>query len=83
MMFDAQAATFFAYLLESKGPTTVREIVELNRSGQDIEVILEKPEYLGTDFEAVENDWRTWVEKQKVESRGGEFRRLRTERIGD
>jgi hypothetical protein len=70
MMFDAQAATFFAYLLETQGVEKVREIVQLNRNGEDIQQILERPEFLGSDYQAVENSWREWVGNQKVESRG-------------
>ena len=68
-MFDAQAATFFTYLLETQGVEKVREIVQLNSSGEDIQEILERPEFLGTDYQAVENAWREWVGNQKVESR--------------
>ena len=69
-MFDAQAATFFAYLIETQGVEKVREIVQLNSNGEDIQEILERPEFLGTDFQEVENTWREWVGNQKVESRG-------------
>ena len=69
-MFDAQAATFFAYLLETQGVEKVREIVQLNSSGEDIQEILERPEFLGTDYQAVENAWREWVGNQKVKPRG-------------
>ncbi len=74
-MFDAQAATFFAYLLGTQGVEKVREIVLLNRRGEDIQEILERPEFLGTDFEPVENSWREWVGNQKVKSRGRQVQR--------
>lgn len=77
-MFDAQAAAFFAYLLETLGTAKVREIVQLNIENQDIQEILERPEYLGSDFEAVENSWREWLNKQRKDSENG-----RPERIPD
>jgi len=69
MMFDAQAATIFAHLIEKWGIEKVKEIVRLNREGEDIQDVLEREEYLGSDFETVENEWSDWVKSQKVERR--------------
>jgi len=69
MMYDAQAATIFAHLIEKMGIEKVTEIVRLNREGEDIQDVLESEEYLGSDFELVENVWSEWVKSQKVQRR--------------
>ena len=75
-MFDAQAAAFFAYLQEALGTNKVREIVQLNIGSQDIQGILERPEYLGTNFEEVENSWREWLDRQGKDSENGRPERI-------
>jgi hypothetical protein len=75
-MFDAQAAAFFAYLQEALGTDKVREIVQLNIGSQDIQGILERPEYLGTNFEEVENSWREWLDRQGKDSENGRPERI-------
>lgn len=73
MMFDGQAASFFAYLAEKAGIDKVKELVTAAREQKDpLEVVKSIPA-IGTDFDTVEEEWITWLKAQKPEP-GPEFR---------
>ncbi|UCF38249.1 MAG: hypothetical protein JSU96_05200 [Acidobacteriota bacterium] len=60
-MFDAEAAVFFAYLVERLGLEQVRELIDRNRAGEQTDLMLSDPALLGANFEPVERDWLEWI----------------------
>ena len=64
-LFDGQACTFFAYLLEKNGLEKVKELVRQAREGKESREYIIKPEMLGPDFEKIEGDWAEWVKSLK------------------
>jgi hypothetical protein len=65
-LFDGQASTFFAYLLEKVGLEKVRELVKQARDGNESREYVCKPDVLGSDFAKIEADWVAWVKTQKA-----------------
>jgi len=65
MLFDGQASSFFAYILEKLGLDKVRELVKQAQEGKESREYLERPDVLGPDFEKIEDDWTAWVKAQK------------------
>jgi hypothetical protein len=63
MLFDAQAATFFNYIIDKLGVEKTKTVVQKNMKGEEALTVLQG--YLGTDFDKVEKDWQTWVKAQK------------------
>ncbi len=63
MLFDAQAATFFDYLVAKAGVEKVKEVVQKNIKGEEALTVVQG--FLGTDFDKVEKDWQDWVKAQK------------------
>ena len=72
MLFDGQASTFFAFMLEKVGTEKVRELIRQAREGKESREYITKPDVLGSDFEKIEEDWAAWVKAQKAEE---QFRR--------
>ena len=66
MLFDAQAAALFSFLLEKVGPDKLREIVKSSREGKSPRETLSRVDLLGPDLEKAEQDWQTWIKAQKV-----------------
>ena len=64
-LFDGQAFTFFAYLVEKAGIEKVRELVRQARDGQESREYVIKPDVLGPDFEKIETEWAEWVKALK------------------
>ncbi len=69
--FDAQAAAFFAFVLQKIGVEKSREVVQWNREGKLTREALIRPGYLGTDLDQVELDWQSWVKEQKSDGPPG------------
>jgi hypothetical protein len=67
MLFDGQASTFFAYMLEKVGAEKVRDLISQVREGRESRDYIARPEVLGSDFEKIEEDWAAWVKAQKTE----------------
>jgi hypothetical protein len=67
MTFDAQAASFFSYVIQKIGIEKAREIVQSSLQGKLSREAIARPGYLGTDLDEVERDWQTWVKEQRVE----------------
>jgi len=67
MLFDGQAGTFFAFMLEKVGMDRVRELVKQAQEGKESREYVTKPDVLGPDFEKIEADWAAWVKTQKAE----------------
>jgi hypothetical protein len=63
LLFDAQAATFFAYLIEKAGADKAKNVIQQNMKGTEALTVVQS--YLGSDIEKVEQDWQTWVKAQK------------------
>jgi hypothetical protein len=59
MLFDAQAATFFSYMIEKAGVAKTTDVVRQNVDGKDTLALVEK--CLGSDIEKIEADWQTWL----------------------
>lgn len=66
LMYDAQATTLFAYLLENLGVEKMKKVIGRNRGGEDVQMILEEPDFLGPDMESAEKGWLSWVEGMDV-----------------
>jgi hypothetical protein len=64
-LFDGQASTFFAYMIEKAGIEKVKELIRQAREGKESREYISKPEVLGPDFEKIEEDWATWVKSLK------------------
>ena len=67
MLFDGQASTFFAYMLERAGTDKMRELIRQVREGKESRDYIAKPDVLGPDFQKIEADWAAWVKAQKAE----------------
>ena len=74
MMFDGQASSFFAYVIQKAGLEKAKEIVAAAREGKNPGDILSREDVLGKDPEKVEAGWREWVKELKVEGPPGGFR---------
>jgi hypothetical protein len=64
-LFDGQAGTFFAYLIDKAGIEKVKEMVNLAREGKESRDFVARPDVFGPDFEKIESDWLAWVESLK------------------
>ena len=73
MMFDAQSASFFTYMVDQIGLAKVKELVQWNRGGKSVREFLTRGDMLGPDLDKVERDWQTWIKAQKVEMPGIQF----------
>jgi hypothetical protein len=60
-LFDAQASTFFVYMIEKSGIEKVKELVKQAQEGKESREFITKPEVFGPDFEKIEGDWAAWV----------------------
>jgi hypothetical protein len=56
------------------GMDKVKRLVEESRSGKVPDQLLTQQDMLGKDPGKIEEDWRAWVEEQKVEGPPGGFR---------
>lgn len=67
MLFDGQASTFFAYMLEKVGTDKMRELIKKVGEGKESRDFIANPDVLGPDFQKIEADWAAWVKTQKAE----------------
>ena len=67
MLFDGQASTFFAYMLEKVGTDKMRELIKKAGEGKESRDYIANPDVLGPDFEKIEADWAAWIKTQKAE----------------
>jgi len=68
LLFDTQAATFFAYLVQQAGLEKVKGLIEHCREGKDSGAYVTREDVLGPDFSKIENDWRDYVKTLKPEA---------------
>jgi len=76
MLFDAQSAALFKYLIEKVGEGRVRELVAGNREGKPARDFLTRPELLGGDLDAAEKSWQQWIKAQKLDPAAGGMRMM-------
>jgi hypothetical protein len=79
-LFDAQAATFFDYLIEKVGIDKAKEVVRQNMQGKEPIAVVES--FLGSDFDKVEKDWQTWLKTLKPPDTGRMISQNQTSLIG-
>jgi len=63
MMFDAQSASFFNYLIEKEGIEKAKDVVAQNRKGTEALEVVQK--IFGTDMDQLGKDWQAWAMEQK------------------
>ncbi|HXK59387.1 MAG TPA: hypothetical protein PLP42_05775 [Acidobacteriota bacterium] len=80
MLFDNQAASIFAYLVEKAGIDKVKQLIALAGKGEDGFEFITGPDVMGPDLDKVEQEWVAWVKTRRPEG-GPEFPR-RTDRQG-
>ena len=66
MLFDAQAATFFNYLIQKAGVEKGKELVEWDQEGKDPVEFVTRPDVFGPDLEKTEKEWQVWLKSQKA-----------------
>jgi hypothetical protein len=66
MLFDGQASTFFAYLIDKVGIEKVKQMVKQAVEGKESREFLVQPEVLGPDFAKIEEAWAGWVKNLKA-----------------
>jgi hypothetical protein len=66
MLFDAQAATFFNYLIEKAGIEKGKELVRWDQEGKDPVEFVTRPDVFGPDLEKTEREWQAWLKTQKA-----------------
>jgi hypothetical protein len=74
MMFDAEASTFFSYLVAKVGVEKTRGIVSLSLENKDSLDVLGRSDALDKDLEKVEQDWQSWLKEQKTDGPPGNVR---------
>jgi hypothetical protein len=65
MLFDGQASTFFAYLIDKVGIEKVKQLVKQAVEGQESRQFVTQPDILGPDFSKIEDGWAGWVKNLK------------------
>ena len=76
MMFDAEASTFFSYLVAKAGVERTRGIVSLSLENKDSLDVLGRSDALDKDLEKVEQDWQAWVKQQQADGPPGNIRMI-------
>jgi hypothetical protein len=74
MMFDAEASSFFSYLIEKAGVEKVKEIVRQCVDTKDSLDVLIQSGAVDKDIEKVEQDWQSWLKDQKADGPPGNVR---------
>jgi hypothetical protein len=74
MMFDAEASSFFSYLIEKAGVEKVKEIVRQCADTKDSLDVLTQSGAVDKDIEKVEQDWQSWFKDQKADGPPGNVR---------
>jgi hypothetical protein len=62
MIFDGQASTFFAFLLEKVGIEKIRELIQAVQEGVEGRDFIAREDMLGDDFRRIEQQWTEYVE---------------------
>ncbi len=70
MVFDAQAASLFSFIIEKAGMDKAKTLVQASRDKKDLREMLIQSDFLGTDMEKLESDWQAWVKAQKGDPGG-------------
>lgn len=65
MLFDGQASTLFAYLIEKIGVEKVKQLVKHTQDGKESREFLSQADVLGSDFSKIEENWANWVKALK------------------
>lgn len=76
MMFDAEASTFFSYLVAKAGVEKTRGIVSLSLENKDSLEVLGRSDALDKDLEKVEQDWQAWLKQQQADGPPGNIRMI-------
>ncbi len=76
MLFDAEASTFFSYLVAKAGVEKTRGIVSLSLENKDSLDVLGRSDALDKDLEKVEQDWQAWVKQQQADGPPGNIRMI-------
>jgi hypothetical protein len=67
MLFDGQASTFFAYLIEKIGMDKVKGMINQVQGGKQCWDYLVQDSVLGNNFQKIEEDWINWVKAQQAQ----------------
>jgi hypothetical protein len=76
MMYDAEASSFFSYLVARAGLEKVKEIVNQSMKIKDSLDVLSQSGAVDKDFEKVEQDWQSWLKEQKTDGPPGNIRAI-------
>ena len=76
MMFDAEASSFFSYLVAKAGLEKVKEIVKHSGEVKNPLDALSQSGAVNKDFEKVELDWQAWLKEQKTDGPPGNIRMI-------
>ncbi len=66
MTFDAEAASFFSYILQKLGTEKIKMIIRANLEKRETSELLAAGDMLGADWEKTEREWQSWVREQKA-----------------
>lgn len=66
MLFDGQASTFFAYLIDKAGIEKVKQLVKQAVEGKESRAFVTQMDVLGPDFSKIEEAWAGWVKNLKA-----------------
>lgn len=67
MLFDAESSSFFAYIMEKLGVEKCKAVVQASLENKNVREVILRPDMLGSDFDAVEAGWQSWLKNQKPE----------------
>jgi hypothetical protein len=70
MLFDGQASTFFAYLVDKIGLEKVKKLIKEAQGEKSSYEYLTQADVFGTGYTKVENDWTGWVKAQQAPPSG-------------
>ncbi len=74
MMFDAEASSFFSYLVAKAGVEKTRTIVNLSLENKNSLEVLSQSGAVDKDMDKVEQDWQSWLQEQKTDGPSGNTR---------
>jgi hypothetical protein len=64
-LFDGQASTFFAFMIDKAGIAKVKELIKQAIAGKESREFVSRPDVFGPDIEKIEEDWAAWVKSLK------------------
>jgi len=65
MLFDSEASTFFAFMLEKVGIEKIKVLITQAQEGKESRDFVTQADVLGPDFEKIEGSWADWVKALK------------------